>query len=102
MFDNFCQIIEVNGETVEYNSNEEIGDILSHDELPLSITFRLPSDQNIITASDPKFRFVHMEERESLVEEYGREYRRELLDYFVRVRPLTNVFVKPLVGKIFL
>ena len=92
----------MDGQSLEKKTNEEILEIVD-DDLPKLITFKLPKDSNIMSASDPHFRHAHMEHEDTnLIQESGREYKRELLDYFIKVRPLENGFAGPLLMKIFL
>ena len=93
----------MNGKSIKQNSNGELRDILAGEQLPMSITFKIPEPGDVVCAADPKFRSAQVEYTDtSLVKRSGGEYKRELLLYLEQVRPVSTTFLSPLVSNVFL
>ena len=92
------QVLKINGKDIFDESDDEIQQHIRDSQFPIAITFALPVQENLITPLDPKYRFPNVDfDDEIEIEESGREYRRQLLDYFVHTRKSKNSFYLPLI-----
>ena len=88
---------------MDEKSRKNISEMLQSAQLPVTVTFELPENENIVSLLETKFHFIDMETNdERAIEGFGEEHRRELLSYLDHIRPLENSFYIPLMSKIVL